>query len=243
MDLQVGFEWSHRVLAGAVSLGFLALAIPALRRPDTPRHSRRLVFVAGALLGIQILLGALTVWQLLAAWTVTSHLVTGNAFVLALLLIALSLRGAGAGLPDPSPRTRAWLAAAAALLLVQVVLGGLVSSRFAGLACPEWPACNGGHWFPTWRGVVGLHLLHRWNAVALALAVAVAAWIARSEARVGRSAALAALLVGLQLAVGVANVLLGIPVEITGLHSALAAALVLTLGSAVYLAWLPRSPR
>ena len=39
----------------------------------------------------QILLGALTVWQLLAAWTVTSHLVVGNSFNVSLLLVALTL--------------------------------------------------------------------------------------------------------------------------------------------------------
>ena len=241
MNLRVGFEWSHRVLAGAISLGFLGLSIRALRRPDTPAGAQRLIWITGLLLGIQILLGALTVWHLLAAWTVTSHLVTGNAFVLGLLLIGVSLRNADrtATLPESPPRTRAWLAGAAALLLAQLVLGGLVSSRFAGLACPEWPACNGGHWFPTWRGSVGLHLLHRWNALALVLAVVVTAWITRSDPRVRRRTALAALLAAVQLAVGVANVLLGIPVEITGLHSALAAALVLTLGSAVYLAWAP----
>jgi cytochrome c oxidase assembly protein subunit 15 len=207
MDLKVGFEWSHRLLAGGVSLAFAALAFLTLRRPDAPSSARRLILVAGALLVVQILLGALTVWQLLAAWTVTSHLVTGNAFVLTLLLIALALR-ATAGDPSPvsSPRTRAWLTTACALLLVQVVLGGLVSSRFAGLACPEWPACNGGLWFPTWRGTVGLHLLHRWNAIALLAAVFACAWIARADPRVRRATAIAAGIVIAQLLVGIANV-------------------------------------
>lgn len=236
MDLRVGFEWSHRVLAGAVSLGFVALSLALLRRSDAPRTARRLVALAGGLLIVQVLLGALTVWHLLASWTVTSHLVTGNAFVLTLLLIALCLRGAPR---SASARARAWLGAAAALLFVQLVLGGLVSSRFAGLACPEWPTCNGGRWFPTWRGNVGLHLLHRWNAILLLAAVALAAWRVRGDARLRRPAALAAALVLAQLGVGVANVRLGIPVEVTGLHSALAAGLVLSLGSALYLAWAP----
>jgi len=45
-----------------------------------------------------------------------------------------------------------------------------------------------------------------------------------------------------QIAVGVANVLLRVPVEITGLHSALAAALVCTMGVAVYEVWRARAP-
>jgi heme A synthase len=45
-----------------------------------------------------------------------------------------------------------------------------------------------------------------------------------------------------QIAVGVLNVRLGLPVEITGLHSALAAALVLSLAAAAAFAFV-REPR
>lgn len=239
MNLKVGFEWSHRVLAGAISLGFVALATIALRRHDTSPGSRRLVLLAGALLALQVLLGALTVWQLLAAWSVTSHLITGNAFALSLLFIALSLRRGDEVSEGPRApaRLRVWLGVAGVLLLAQLVLGGLVSSRFAGLTCPEWPACNGGVWFPTWRGTVGLHLLHRWNAVLVVGAIAAAAFFGRSESAVRPATTLAAVLVFAQMGVGIANVLFGIPVEVTGLHSALATALVLTLGAATEAAW------
>jgi cytochrome c oxidase assembly protein subunit 15 len=127
---------------------------------------------------------------------------------------------------------------AAALLVVQMVLGGLVSSRYAGLACPEWPTCNGGLWFPSWRGTVGVHLLHRWNAVVLLGTLAGAAWLAR-DARPGlRRLLWGALGLGVvQVAVGITNVLTGIPVEVTGLHSALAASLVLTLSVALRDCW------
>jgi cytochrome c oxidase assembly protein subunit 15 len=74
-DLRVAFEWSHRAVAGAVGLGFAGLAVAALRRPAARAACGRWLAVAAALLAAQILLGALTVWHLLAAWTVTSHLV------------------------------------------------------------------------------------------------------------------------------------------------------------------------
>ncbi len=234
MDLKVAFEWSHRLLASVVGLGFATLAALVLRSGDAPRETRRWLGLAAVLLVAQILLGALTVWELLAAWTVTSHLVTGNSFALVLLFVAISLReSAAAGDRRPaSGAVRAALVATAALLALQMVLGGLVSSRFAGMACPEWPACNGGVWFPTFGGSVGLHLLHRWNGTLLAGVVLSLAWIARREpglrVAIGRAAALALL----QVAVGIANVLQAIPVEITGLHSALAAALVLTISTA-----------
>ncbi len=50
------------------------------------------------------------------------------------------------------------------------------------------------------------------------------------------------LLAAVQVLVGIANVLLAIPVEVTGLHSALAAALVLTIGATTRAAWLGPEP-
>ena len=239
MNLEVAFEWSHRVLAGGVSVAFATLWLLLLRSGGAPPDTRRWLGIAAALLVVQIRLGALTVWRLLAAWTVTSHLVTGNAFALALLFATLGLREQSRDhlVAPAAVRVRFLVAAAALLLALQVVLGGLVSSRFAGMACPEWPACNGGAWFPSLAGNVGLHLLHRWNGTLLAAALVALAWIARREPGVRRLAAAAAALACAQVGVGVANVLLAIPVEVTGAHSALAAALVLTVGAATRAAW------
>jgi cytochrome c oxidase assembly protein subunit 15 len=135
----------------------------------------------------------------------------------------------------PPPRAaapaavRGWVLASAGVLRLQMILGGLVSSRYAGLACPEWPVCNGGLWIPTWGGSVGLHLLHRFNAYLLLAVLATSALASRHEPGLRKLTALA-LVFGLgEVAAGIANVLLGIPAEITGLHTALAAALVLTL--------------
>lgn len=249
LDVKVAFEWTHRVVAGGVSLIFAALGIVALRRPGTRRVCARHLGVGAALLGLQILLGALTVWKLLASWTVTSHLLTGNAFAVTLLFTAMALREAAtpgrAARPAPATAARAALAVLAVLLVFQMVLGGLVSSRFAGLACPEWPRCNGGVWLPSFRGTVGIHLLHRWNGTAL-IAVLGAAWLTcRGTPALARLCAVALGLGIAQVGVGIANVLLGIPVEITGAHSALAAALVLIVSLAVREAWRPvaRVPR
>jgi heme A synthase len=234
MDVKVAFEWSHRVMAGSVALIFAALASATWRRVPAGDPIRRLLVLGGSLLALQILLGALTVWHLLAAWTVTSHLLVGNAIAATTAWTALELRErrhrrARAAAPRSARR---WLAAVLALLGVQLVFGGLVSSRYAGLACPEWPTCNGGLWFPSWRGAVGLHLVHRANGYLLLAALGALAWACRGSGRLARLARLAAALGAAQVVVGVANVLAGIPVEVTGLHSALATALVLTATAA-----------
>ena len=232
MNLKVTFEWTHRLVAGSVSLLFAGLAISLLRDSETPPASRQLLGLATGLLAAQIVLGALTVWLQLASWTVTAHLITGNCFCVTLLLIGCSVRDSVRGRaarPAAASHARAAVIACAALLFAQMVLGGLVSSRYAGLVCTEWPTCNGGLWFPTWQGNIGLHLLHRLNGYAL-IAVFVWAFLAaRSDAALRRFLTLLLALGLVQIAVGVANVRFGLPQEITGLHTALAAALVLTL--------------
>lgn len=232
LDLKVAFEWCHRVVAGGVTIVFVVLATRVLQLSAAPRGSIVLIAVAAGLLVTQILLGALTVWLQLASWTVTGHLVTGNSFALTLLLTARSLRDAAIAPPTRAAAPtgmRGWVLASATVLLVQMILGGLVSSRYAGLACPEWPACNGGLWIPTWGGNVGLHLLHRFNAYLLLVVLTISALVSRREPGLRRYTALALFLGLCEVLAGVANVLLGIPAEITGLHTALAAALVLTL--------------
>jgi len=243
LDFKVAFEFGHRVVAGSVAILFALLAGRTLRRPDLGRALRGALAVAAGLLAVQVVLGGLTVLHLLASWTVTSHLVTGNAFALALVLIGRRIRAFDAsrdGAARPRPATaaeRGVTTGVFALLVLQVVLGGLVSSNYAGLTCPDWPTCMNGEVFPTFSGVQGLHVLHRTTAYALALAIPAAAWLARGQAGLRGWLGLASGLVVAQVAVGVTNVLLRLPVEITALHSALAAALVLCLGVATDVAW------
>jgi cytochrome c oxidase assembly protein subunit 15 len=234
-DLKVGFEWTHRLVAGCVSILFAVLAWWTLRAPGTSRATRWLLGVAATLLVAQVIVGGLTVLHLLAAWTVTSHLLTGNAFAATLLLVALQLR------EDSAPRVRQpatpgdrfAVVLPAGLLVLQIGLGGLVSSTYAGLACEQWPTCNDGVWFPTFAGAVGLQLTHRLVAYALLTALAYAAFATRRQPGLARVTALAFFIGLLQVGVGVTNVWFRIPVEVTGLHTGLAAALVFTQSIAV----------
>ena len=231
IDFGVSLEFGHRVLAGLVSLGFLALTSAIglrYRQTGVGRGALLLCGIAAVVLAVQIVLGGLTVLELLAEWTVASHLLAGNLFCLTLLLVALTLRG------ERSPargavRTseRAFAVLVALLVPVQLALGGLVSSSFAGLACGTWPTCDGVTFVPTLSGPVGLQVIHRLVAYALLGLALAAALTARSEPA-KRPARLVAALVLLQAAIGVANVWLRLPVEVTLLHTAGAAAVVLS---------------
>jgi len=241
-DFRIAFEWGHRLIAGSVSLIFAALALGVANDPTLRRIVGRPLLVATALLGLQIVLGGLTVLHTLASWTVTAHLVTGNGFALTLLLLVLRLRDHAAGCAAASEpiasALRTLVTASALILTLEIGLGGLVSSRYAGLACSEWPACLNGAFFPTFEGAVGLQLLHRLNAYLLVGLLALTAWTARGVCGLERPTALALALVLVQACLGAANVLLRIPVEITALHTATAVALVLTTTFCVRAAWL-----
>lgn len=239
-DFRIAFEWGHRVLAGSVGLVFLGLGIATLRLPSVGAAMRTPLLIAAILLAVQIVLGGLTVLQLLASWTVTSHLITGNAFALAVVLVARRLARLSADQPSPSaasPLQRSLTTATGLLLFTQIVLGGLVSSNYAGLVCPDWPTCMNGEYFPTWTGIQGLHLFHRTVGYSLLLALLATAWLARSHDGSRRWLAFAAGLGVAQVCVGIANVLLRLPVEVTALHSAFAAALVCTVGVSVREVW------
>ena len=233
-DAKIALEWGHRAIAGTLSLGVAALAAVVLgRRELRARFAAPLLVVVG-LLGVQVVLGGLTVLLGLAPWTVTAHLLVGNSFALGLAWLSRDLAEAAADAPIERPRLGApavrLVFATGALVALQLALGGLVSSHYAGLACATFPLCNGDSLAPTFAGPVGLHVLHRLNAYALAAAVALLAWSLREAGRMARLAQLALGLVVIQICVGAANVLLRVPVEITALHSALAAGIVLTTG-------------
>ncbi len=234
-DVRVALEWSHRVLAGSISLGLAALTLWSLRTPGLRPVLARPLAVIWALLVLQIALGGLTVLLLLAPWTVTAHLAVGTAFCISLLWTAHLLFEAAA--PGPvarqrvSPGLRSIVALTCALLVTQLVLGGIVSSHAAGLACASFPSCDGESFAPTLSGQVGLAVLHRLNAAALLAAFAALVFAARYSPRIGRLA-WASLHMGiLQAGLGVLNVLMRLPVEVTALHSATAA--LIALGTAL----------
>jgi heme a synthase len=227
-DARIALEWGHRLFAGTLGVGVLGVAALLLRRGELRARFGKSLALVFALLGTQIVLGGLTVLLGLAPWTVTAHLVTGNAFALSLAWLARDAFDAARETPRPrpslSPASARLVWATAGLVALQVVLGGLVSSHYAGLACSTFPLCNGDSLAPAFTGPIGLQVLHRMNACAVAAAYLVLAWRTQGLAREGVA------LVFLQIIVGAADVLLRLPVEVTALHSALAAGIVLATG-------------
>lgn len=243
---QVYFEFIHRVVAGSVAIVTLGLHM-ILFRSRAPGRVKAIGALALGLLLAQIIFGGLTVLLLLQSYVVATHLILGTSFFSSLLWLYLSLRAPA----EPEPLGPAWLRGLSVymvcLVFFQILLGGLVASNFASLACTEWPACQGGVWFPTFSGMIGLHLIHRLGAYTVFVS-ALINWILMlrfaTSARARRLSGILFLCVCGQLLLGIANVLLYTPPIIAVGHLALGVGILsvawrqlhLALGSPIRLA-------
>jgi len=235
LQFNVFIEWFHRLIALLVSLLLFATVAWSLTRRALRARLGGLALLASGLLLVQVLLGALTVWKLLHPSVVSSHLAVALllfASMLALTLVARAEAGLGAPVAATArpPGLLPAFALAAVMVYGQSLLGGLVSTHHAGLACPDWPTCHGA-WFPPLAGLVGLQVLHRWGAYLLVAAMIVVAARARGapDAALRAGGPLALGLTLAQVAVGVTNVFLAVPVWLSAVHLALATGLLATL--------------
>jgi cytochrome c oxidase assembly protein subunit 15 len=231
LQFNILIEWFHRLFALVVGLGLLGTAVAVFVRRETRARLGGLAALSLALYVSQALLGALTVWKLLDPSVVSGHLAV--ALLLFATLLALGLIARHESRPAPAaPRTpglRTWFALTTMAVWLQAVLGGMVGTHHASLACPDWPTCHG-EWFPPLSGLVGLQMAHRYGAYLLVLLIALVASRARASADplVRRLGVTLLVIVLLQSGVGAANVLMGIPVWVSAVHLGLAT-LLLTL--------------
>jgi len=103
------------------------------------------------------------------------------------------------------------------VLLGQLALGGYVRHTGAGLACPDFPLCSGD--VLPGAGPPLIHWVHRWLGVLLLGLFLHVAMASRRTPLAGVGTALGALAV-LQVALGVAAVMLRLPVPVRAAHAA-----------------------
>jgi cytochrome c oxidase assembly protein subunit 15 len=155
-----------------------------------------------------------------------------------------------------------------ALLACQIFLGGWTSSNYAALACgiggSAFPTCLGQWWpamdfhqgFILWRGIgvdfqggildaasrTAIQMVHRFGAAVIFVYLL---WLAHRAGRAGmrgHAAALAVLLLA-QVALGISNVVLGLPLPIAVAHTGGAALLLFALVGLLVRTRSVRSPR
>ena len=212
---------------------------------------------------VQGAFGALTVTMKLFPAIVTLHLLGGYVLLALLTLQAAQMYMQSASretqIVAPSMRIGLWVALAA--LLLQAALGGWVSTNYAVLACMEFPTCQGSHWpamdfaqgFSLWRplglqpdgqaisfaALTAIHMVHRWMAGALLVVMAMVLWQLRVYPVLRRPMQLLGLLLALQVATGLSNVVLGWPLLAAVLHTGGAGAM---MGCLVWLLTVSAAP-
>lgn len=213
-DIGTVIEWSHRLVAALVSALVVALAIYDwwLNRPSGCPAVRP-SFVALALLVVQVLLGAITVKLELPPWSVVLHLGT------AMLLLATLLVAARPHPPTPSPFRSGGTMMLVPLTFVTVLFGALTANLGAAAACGGFPLCNGQIWI-TAGPLAWIQWIHRLLAYSLAAATLV--WMLRTPG--GRGPRIVFGLIAVQIAIGAATVLLGLPSGLQAAHVAVGAA-------------------
>jgi cytochrome c oxidase assembly protein subunit 15 len=245
---QRGARLAHRFAATAVALALVALLTLALMQ--RPRLRKQAVLAGAALVIASVLAMIGAVSSESASITPLPAVTLANlagGFALLAVLCWLRQTVMPAVRAGASHRLRILAVLTLSAVIAQATLGGLVSAKFAALACPAFPLCGaeapaGGLLqsldpFATLdvdssRSIVrppalaALHWTHRVGAHVVLVLIAI---LSVALARAGRrSAALAlALLVVVELALGASSVLAELPLGVVLAHN-LVAALLLT---------------
>ena len=135
-------EMVHRYFAG--TLGCLILWLAVRTWKQRKRHDQPLKLPLFILL-VVIIQAAFGMWTVtLKLWpqVVTAHLLGGFATLSLLFLLTLRLSGWLPALAIPR-RLQRWATAGLVLVILQIALGGWVSSNYAAVACVDLPTCHG----------------------------------------------------------------------------------------------------
>ena len=268
-------EMAHRYLAGTLGLLIAAIAFLAWKHRRAMMQSPALPITLLGVVAFQALLGMWTVTLLLKPAIVTAHLL-GGMTTLALLLWLLhsstdsrhtsaTSRHTGerrypvsesnrlsenlfAHRHDAltgSLRTHAALALLA--VIVQIALGGWVSTNYAALACTDFPTCNG-VWFPemdfshayrivrelgqtadgeplSYAALTAIHWTHRAGALVVTLVAGSLATRLLVSAIWRRWGVLLGLALLSQIGLGITAITLFLPLSVAVAHNAGAAVL------------------
>ena len=253
--MKAWIEMIHRYLAMSIGVLIVALMAIAWRRrlksglremkfsPLFPTLLFVFVCVQGAF-------GAWTVTMKLQPVIVTIHLLLGMA-----LLALLTWFGARLSdhpeVPKSAVALRKPATLAFVLLMIQIALGGWVSTNYAALACTDFPLCHGqlfpqmdfANGFTLWRdlgmtaqgdylpfpALTAIHWTHR--AFAFIVIVSIS-WLALRAYKVDalrKTARWLLIMISLQFAIGISTVFLKLPLALAVAHNGGAALLIILL--------------
>lgn len=237
------WEYSHRLLGRLIGVAFaLPLIWFAIRRRIPHGYGWRLT----ALLALGGLQGAIGWWMVasgLSVRTDVSHIRLAVHLVTALFILAgmiWTARDLDRLARNPGARPARLMPAALGVLLLlamQITWGAFTAGLDAGYAFASWPLM-GDAWFPAgvpmlspgWTNAIDnpvvVQFIHRWLAFVAAAGLVWLAFRARGAGAV-RTAGVLALLVALQIALGIATLLTGVNIVVAVAHQGNAALLLI----------------
>jgi len=240
-------EMIHRYLAGGLGLLILLLAFLALKFKQEIRVSLFLPFLLLFLVMFQAALGMWTVTELLKPIIVSAHLM-GGMTILGLLTF-ITHRHFGAASIEANKNLILMARVSIILLFFQILLGGWTSTNYAALACTDFPTCHGsmipkmdfvngfsvlrdlglttGGEYLTIEALHAIQWIHRVGAIILLTYIAMFAYYLTNIAGIRFYRNLLILTIIAQFIIGIANLLLHLPLVLATMHNLGAALLVI----------------
>ena len=252
-------EMIHRYFAAGLGFFILVIFIASLVKKIRGWNGPvKLPFVLLVLVCFQGALGMWTVTLNLLPVVVMGHLLGGFTVISCLFLLYLRLTPYRIPGGDSQVRNLAKYASIGIVILVwQIALGGWTSANYASLACTELPICEG-NWFGN-LDVAGafsvpaaenyefgvhdyeeratMHVFHRIGAIITFLYLswfAILLYKRSSSGLMKRLAVTMTVVLGLQVLLGVSNVVYSLPLTVAVMHNAVAACLLLVMVMLAY---------
>jgi cytochrome c oxidase assembly protein subunit 15 len=244
-------EMIHRYIAGILGVMILVIAFMSIKLRDQINFSLKWPFFLLGLVIFQAALGMWTVTLLLKPAVVSSHLL-GGMTVLGILTFLMH-RNYGTHRENfvSNRFERKIIRFSLVLLFIQIALGGWTSTNYAALACTDYPTCHGSlipemdfsNAFTIFRelGVTSLgeplslealhaiQWVHRVGAIVLLGYLLFVAYILKVNQGFNIWRNVLILVISLQFIIGIANLLLHLPIVLATLHNFGAALLVVIL--------------
>ncbi|CAN6134705.1 ctaA Heme A synthase [Methylophilaceae bacterium] len=250
--VEVGKAWremAHRYLAGTLGLLVLAIFVLGWKARNEIKSSPYTSSFLLLLIGFQAMLGMWTVTMLLKPAIVSGHLLGGMSTLAVLSWLAHRHWGYYSDSIVTCQRLRLAIRFALVLLFMQIFLGGWTSTNYAALACTDFPTCHGA-WVPDMDFKDAFHMVRELglskdgSALSLASLTAIQ-WTHRVGALVSfiylgalglttlkywqlkRWSVLLLVALITQIALGISNLVLHLPLVLAVAHNFTAALLVI----------------
>jgi len=258
-------EQIHRIFASSLGVFIIALVVACYRNRREQLQPLKLSYLLLVLVIVQGLFGMWTVTLKLWPQVVTAHLLGGFSTLALLWLMLQRLSLYSWSQTGQSARTITSVSRLALfsllVVIIQIFLGGWISSNYAALACPDLPMCQD-QWFPTANfsqgfnflqhigpnylgglldneARIAIHISHRIGAIITSIVLLLLAWRLwhLAPGKPQRWSLILIAVLALQIGLGLSNVYWSLPLTVAVIHNGIGALLLLVLVTINHRLW------